>query len=31
MIVIRDRKTFDSDWSKNVDENVKHKSKFIMK
>ena len=31
MIVIRDRKTFDFDWSKNVDENLKHKSKFIMK
>ena len=32
MIVIRDLKTFyfDFDWPKNVDENLKHKIKFII-
>ena len=31
MIVIRDPKTFHFDWSKDVDENLKHKIEFIIK
>ena len=33
MVVIRDPKTFyfDFDWPKNVDENLKHGIKFIIK
>ena len=33
MVVIRDPKTFyfDFDWPKNVDENLKHEIKFIIK
>ena len=33
MIVIRDRKTFcfNFDWPKNVDENLKHETKNIIK
>ena len=31
IIVIRDRKTFDFDWPKNIDENLKHEIGFIIK
>ena len=31
MTVIRDPKTFYFDWSKDVDENLKHKIEFIIK
>ena len=33
MILIRDPKTFyfDFDWSKDVDENLKHENEFIIK
>ena len=33
MIVIRDPKTFNFhfEWSKNVDENLKHETEFIIK
>ena len=33
MIVIKNPKTFyfDSDWSKHVDENLKHKIEYIIK
>ena len=33
MIVIRDIKTFyfNSDWSRDVDENLKHEMEFIIK
>ena len=31
MIVIRDPKTFDFDWPKDADKNVKHKIEFIIK
>ena len=31
MVVIRDPKSFDFDWLKNVDENLKYEIKFIIK
>ena len=33
MIVVRDTKTFsfDFDWTKDVDENLKHKIEYIIK
>ena len=33
MVVTRDQKTFyfDFDWPRNVDENLKHETKFIKK
>ena len=31
MVVIRDPKSFDFDWLKNVDENLKYEIEFIIK